>query len=410
MLFVIVLTLSGSRSVWIYISGVLALAVVAYGKTRDPIHHRLAIYSGLLLALFIATQFLAPLTDNWLDLNSRTALQRGISDAVHPRLMEWYKIWFIFLQSPITGIGMGHFAWHSFTLGSLPVFANVSSNLVFGHSHNLFIQVLAELGLIGLALLLLLIIGWLRQFSYNWLKPENWLTAGVLLVVFIHSNLEYPLWYSNFLGIAAVFLGLGDERTTRVAFTPRLGQIATASSFALIFVILAMTYGSFRKLTNVNALILESSPQEAATRLWAISKNPLLTPWAEAALVAHTTPDRDRDRLAQQLEVVGRTMHHNPNPIRVNRYILYSALAGRTEDSMVAMRQVAGTYKDSFILFACFLREQQDEHIRPLLAETDHILASSNYRQAVPALNTMCRDTPSLITAEWLHYTTILGR
>ena len=162
------------------------------------------------------------------------------------------------------------------------------------------------------------------------------------------------MWYSNFLGIAAVFLGLGDERTTRVAFTPRLGQIATASSFALIFVILAMTYGSFRKLTNVNALILESSPQEAATRLWAISKNPLLTPWAEAALVAHTTPDRDRDRLAQQLEVVGRTMHHNPNPIRVNRYILYSALAGRTEDSMVAMRQVAGNFK-KFLFFFSFL-------------------------------------------------------
>lgn len=70
----------------------------------------------------------------------------------------------------------------------------------------------------------------------------------------------------------------------QINFTPRLGQAGAAVSLFLTFAILAMTYGGYRQLTNVNALVLQLAPGQAARALQAISMNPLLTPWAEAAM------------------------------------------------------------------------------------------------------------------------------
>ena len=68
------------------------------------------------------------------------------------------------------------------------------------------------------------------------------------MILFIHSNLEYPLWYSHFLGVAAIMLGLGDNRTINVTFTPWFKKTAFAAIMVLAFGILAMAYGSFLKL------------------------------------------------------------------------------------------------------------------------------------------------------------------
>ncbi len=398
MLFAIILTLTGSRSVWLYVSSVSALSFVAYKKTRNPIHHSLAAYSTLLLAFFVAAQLFMPAVNEWLSVllgtdrsEVPTALQRGFSDA--PRLVEWHKAWLIFLQSPIVGVGMGHYGWHSFNLHALPEFVNVPSVAITHHAHNLFLGVAAELGIVGLILLVVLLAGWLRQFSRNWLVPANWFAASVLLVLFIHSNLEYPLWYSYFLGIAAIFMGISDDRTVRIVFTPRLGQIAAASALALIFAILAVTYAGFRDLTNVNMLVLEMGPEQAAARITAISKNPLLTPTAEAILATHGQPGEDE--IARQLTLTTRVMRHHPNPIKVQRQIVYLALAGHMEGSVSLMRQAAATYTRPFARFACSLRESSDERIRPLIDEADRIMTGDWYIRIVPNPHAECATIPS---------------
>ena len=146
-LFAIVLTLSSSRSVWLYVSGVLAFSLVTYGKTRDPVHRRLATFTGLLLALFLAAQLFHAASERvaqprWPDRHAKS-----LSGSVLPRLVEWHKAWLIFLQSPIVGIGVGHYGWHSFNLHALPEFIGVPSEVISHHAHNLFLEVLAEPGL-----------------------------------------------------------------------------------------------------------------------------------------------------------------------------------------------------------------------------------------------------------------------
>lgn len=404
-IFAIVLTLASSRSVWLYTSTTVVLSAILYWKMRDNFHRRLAVLSMLFLALFVMGQLLMPLVDEWLGtilaeygfgrnrLGVLTALGKGIAGAHESRLMEWGRAWAIFSQAPVVGVGMGQYAWHSFSLYTLPEFMDHPTGEVFSHAHNLFMQVMAELGIIGLLLLVLLLASWFWQFLRGILTPNSWLIIGVLLILFIHSNLEYPLWYSHFLGVAAIMLGLGDNRSLRVTFTPWLGRTASAAVMVLAFGILAMTYGSFLKLENVNILILESGPEEAAKQLWAISRNPLLTPWAEAAMATHARPNKGN--IDQHLAHTSRVMHYQPHPIKVHRHIVFLAFAERMEESISLLRHAAAAYPSSFPRFACSLRDSRDREMQPLIAEAERIMNSPRYAKMEPSLEKVCNGGAS---------------
>ena len=377
MLFAVMLTLTGSRSVWLYIPIVSALSFIAYKKTRDPTHHSLAAYSALLLAFFVAAQLFMPAVNEWLNVllgtdrgEIPTALQRGFSDA--PRLVEWHKAWLIFLQSPIVGVGMGHYGWHSFNLHVLPGFASTSSSVLSHHAHNLLLEVAAELGIVGLILLVVLLASWLRQFFLNWLVPANWLVASVLLVLFIHSNLEYPSWYSYFLGTFLIFLALGDNRMTHATFSPRLGQISTAISLFLAGAILTATFSGYQVLKNIYHPSDETGISVTAERVKHVSLNPLLTPWAEITMV--TTGKSNQGRIKEQLAVVSRATRFQPNPVKVRLQIIYFALADQPEDAIAWLRRFSKAYAPLLPAFICTMKESPHEKVRLLAHEGETIL------------------------------------
>jgi len=65
--------------------------------------------------------------------------------------------------------------------------------------------------------------------------------ATWLIVLLIHSNLEYPC-LTVISGPAAFLLGLGDFRTINIKFSPRLGQATAviAMFFACAILIAAL--------------------------------------------------------------------------------------------------------------------------------------------------------------------------
>jgi len=349
-----VLALSGSRSVALYAIGAFVLSLLFYRKTNCDSHYRLSWLSGLLLALFLLYQYSLPwlneslkelLTHLGFDtehLEILTATQRGAASGIEQRLVEWYKAWLMFLNAPLLGVGIGNYGWHSFVLHGLPEIAEAHpKSQLYHHAHNFFLEILAELGIGGLLLLLLLLVTWIMQFLRNRMNVESWFIATVLLVLFIHGNLEYPFWYSYFLGILAIFLALGDNRKIRIIFTPRLGQIGSAASLILLSGILSMTFLGYRQLTNVNALILMQSPEHAANILQAISRNMLLTPSAEAVITTHG--EFDKNRIDQQLAMMARVMRRQPDHVTVYRQIRYLALAGEILRKETALQKAAAT-------------------------------------------------------------------
>jgi hypothetical protein len=106
------------------------------------------------------------------------------------------QAWALLMADPLAGVGLGgfNFAW---TLAAAqPVMFEF-----FDHTHNLPLQLLVEMGwpLGGAAVALLLWALWQTRRS-----PLFW----ALLMVSLHSFLEYPLWYAHFLLPTAWMLGL----------------------------------------------------------------------------------------------------------------------------------------------------------------------------------------------------------
>lgn len=382
-LFALVLTASSSRAAAAYIVTGFFLSLISYRLIKTPIHRRVLEGSSLLLALFLLFQYLLPLLNDWLKLllgvagfnvsglDALVTLQRSATDGIDMRLSEWHKAWLMFLESPLWGIGIGNYGWYSFNYQALPEFAAVPEGQLFQHSHNLIMQVLAELGVTGLLLLVFMAATWFRQVRPHWKEPPYWLILTLVIVLLLHSTIEYPLWYSYFLGIAAVLFGLGTGRkgALKIRFTPGLGQFTAGVTLIFSGAMLIITFLGVQDLSHVYRLAAATTPQQALATLRAVSKNPLLTPWAEVSLAIHGLPDKTN--IQQQLLLTSRVMEYRANPINVNREITYLALAGRSTEVSALMKKAFVVYPSDFSKFACAWKSAPTQEVRALWLEAE---------------------------------------
>lgn len=382
----LMLTASSSRAALIYIVAGIFLTLISYRAIRAPIHRRLLQGVVLLLVLFLVFQFFLPLLNDWLKLllaamgfdinglNTLVMLQRDAAGGIDLRLSEWHKAWRMFMESPLWGIGIGNYGWYSFNYQALPEFSAVPEGVLFNHSHNLIMQVLAELGILGFLLLLPMAVTWIKQMLPEWKNPSSWLILSLLIVLLLHSSVEYPLWYSYFLGIAAILLGLGSRAAVKVEFTPSLGQFTAVVTLIFSAAILIITLLGVQAI-DVNRLIITSTPQQAGATLQAVSKNPLLTPWAEAAVALHGTPAKEI--IEQQLLLSTRVLHYRPNPPFVNRQIVYLALAGKSTEASTMVKKAFIVYPSDFSKFACGWKRAPAHEVQALWQEAEKLAGSA---------------------------------
>ncbi|WP_310737663.1 Wzy polymerase domain-containing protein [Mitsuaria sp. WAJ17] len=117
--------------------------------------------------------------------------------------------WALLQQHPWRGVGWGdfNFAWTLTPFPDRPV-------AFFDHCHNLVMQVLVEMGW-PLGLLMLGGLAWLLWLALRAARQARGAVAlqrrcalMVVLMIGLHSMLEYPLWYLYFLLPTAFALGL----------------------------------------------------------------------------------------------------------------------------------------------------------------------------------------------------------
>jgi O-antigen ligase len=165
------------------------------------------------------------------------------------RLGIWSDTWALIQQHPWTGVGWGqfNFAW------SLSAFPN-RHVAFFDHTHNLPLQWAVEVGLPATALLLALALrglwsAWRRSRGAGTADAAGRCAVMLVLVVGLHSLLEYPLWYAHFLLPAAFAWGyaqaLGASAATAPAPAPatataRPGQRMTAHALATACLLCAL--------------------------------------------------------------------------------------------------------------------------------------------------------------------------
>ncbi len=193
---------------------------------------------------------------------------RRESDISSSRFGIWANTFTLIAQHPWAGVGWGEFnlAW------SLTPFPH-RPGAFFDHTHNLPLQLVVELGIpLGLGVTALLAVAlWRAWRATQWAAAREGAARGTLLrsawmmvlLVALHSVLEYPLWYAYFLLPAAFAWGLclgTDRRADTVAAPPRSG-------WALMCGSLALTAGGLFSVIDYLPVVAIFEPREDAPAL-----------------------------------------------------------------------------------------------------------------------------------------------
>ena len=195
--------------------GVLMLAVWG-GLDRSlprAVRRALVLAPGVYAAGWLAMSALSHLQGQAFGGEAR--LHDG-SDISSSRFAIWRDTLALIRMEPWVGVGWGqfNFAWSLTPSPERPV-------AFFDHTHNIVLQLLVELGL-PLGLVVMGALGWaLWRLAAQALRPVDAAAPGAIgaagarvllymvLLVGLHSLLEYPLWYAYFLLPTLAFWGLG---------------------------------------------------------------------------------------------------------------------------------------------------------------------------------------------------------
>ena len=343
-----VLVLSGSRSSWLYLLGMTVMAFI--WQSRDKSCKHLLNYTLLLLLGFGLMHWLVQTP--WLtgSSGSITTMQRMTAGDTQGsiRLYLWHESWIIFSQFPILGAGLGQFAWQHFQLGPVLQATNISG--LYNNAHNLFVQIAAEMGLAGVLILIATLGMWLWQIRRLQLTSYHWWGYAVLMVLGIHSMLEYPLWYAYFIGITAVLLGVLDYNTYRLELR-RLGRLSVVAVLLLGLVTLAQLQRGYQLLERTltarpKSMEDKNFSQRMREGLLEVHHIPLLQPYAE--LFINNWIEVSASELDNKLALNERSVKFIPISNVVYRRAYLLALADRQDEARLQMARAIWAFPGDF--------------------------------------------------------------
>jgi O-antigen ligase len=369
----LVLSLSGSRSPGIYVAVIGALAFW-FARARSAecgraLRFFLCLLPGLLVSnWFVTLPFMIP-EKGWLVTSGERWFT--VASGIEARVQLAREAWSMFAEAPLLGAGWGQFAWHHFQY--VAVTGARAAHGVFNHAHNLVSQLMAESGALGAAATVGAVLAWLRRSWGGAPAIENWWLLSLLAVLAIHSLLEMPLWYSNFLGIAAVLLGAGAGQFLVLKAGPaaRFAVAAIIAVGGLNLVWVLQSYRDFERLTAVVPRDLAAAPDAQSIRgkLLEAHRDPFLTHYVE--LAASPGIVISEDGLRDKIELSSRAMRFMPGDLEVYRHALLLALADEREAALTHLEWASRVYPHRLPAVVDTLAQVARRHpdkLEPLLA------------------------------------------
>lgn len=253
----------------------------------------------------------------------------GGSDISSSRFSIWRDCASLLWKSPLFGVGWGGLNW-AWTMESLP---DRSLSLI-NHSHNIHYQWVLELGwpaavLLSAALGWLLWIGWRAVFRHGVVGVFNPMLQAAMvacLVLVLHSQLEYPLWYVYFLlpfaywmGLFASLRGLGANESSKL---PILGAGLRAAGVVVVLVSIYAVF-DYSRIVRVYSPSRGAQNSSIEARIFDGRKGVIFGYYADLAYVFTRAPGD------VPLDAFDRPMRHLVSPRLLKDYALALHAHGR---------------------------------------------------------------------------------
>jgi O-antigen ligase len=388
-----VLALTGSRASWLYLSAFVVLAGLWRKRSGEIAAQRVLIAALLMVPLFALAQWLGHLS--WAQgvagVVTPNARLFDLASGVDIRVALWREAAQMWAAHPVLGVGFGQFAWQHFQIASAAAATQSAATLtpsflagaLYNQSHNLFAQIGAEFG--GAGLLLLIVGGgvWLWGGVRRPITPAGWWAAAVLTVLFIHSLVEYPLWYANFLGIAAILIGAADTHTLRLRLSgfmrAAFGVMLLLSWISLVRIV--DTYTQLEGLLRNRQAM--PSVQEINRVLQQVRQESLLAPYSDFAYAISIILDQEAidDKVALNAAV----MQFAPTQEMVYRHALLLGLQGESMAAQAMLKRALVVYPSGAENFLNVLDRLEPASRRSVeaLRETVQIFLQEQKKHAV---------------------------
>jgi O-antigen ligase len=342
------MTLSGSRSSWLYL--LLMVGLAWWSAKRDASMKPLLRYSSLLVVgfglmhLIVQMSFMVGADSGTNTVQRLLAIEGGGDTSGSIRLHLWYEAWQMFMQSPLLGVGFGQFAWHHFQMLPLLQTSNISG--LYNNAHNLIFQFAAEEGIAGLLALFVSLGVWFYGLRLVLPSATHWWGYAAMGVLAIHSLLEYPMWYTYFLAVAAVLLGAFDETRYRLA-RPNFWRVWMLMIVLIGLISLMQLRIGYQQLKDTLAIRpvsgnIEEAYQRAREGLLAVHGGSLMSPYVEMLIFSYS--EVNADHIKQKIALGSNAMRFNPIAPMVYRQAFFLAQDGQLGPAQQLLEQAIWSY------------------------------------------------------------------
>ena len=231
---------SSSRTGFVQLLLVAALA----GGWAGPRRPRLLVAGCALVAYGLASQLLPAVFFAWHGGWPPTAFERmGLDLGCSSRKVLWANVLHLISLRPWQGWGLGELAYaHYATLYAGPRFCEILDN-----AHNLPLHIAVELG-VPVAAAACGALAWILLRARPWRarRPHHQLAWTAVLVIGVHSLLEYPLWYGPFqVALLASVVLLAVRRWNPVRL-----RWAVRGAAVLVLAAAAFVQGEYQRVTQ----------------------------------------------------------------------------------------------------------------------------------------------------------------
>jgi len=207
--------LSFTRSSWLAVIAMLLMCIILFKNSINKEQWK-KIGLSFVILLIIGSIWQPKIISDGIKSGINDIKQYRINPEIHSswgdRLNMWDAAWTLFLERPITGIGVGDFRYER---NRLMAEGKAIKGYAYGHAHNHYLNVLAENGIIGLITLIACIFIFpFRAFYRQWIRSENstdkrfWSLVGILTLTnfFVFGIAEVWLGRNPFVNIYCVLL------------------------------------------------------------------------------------------------------------------------------------------------------------------------------------------------------------